>query len=241
MRCTVGTPAGCCRSSSCRLSQVARDDQPPTVRIRRSTHIGRRIGRLDPAIPAARDDPPPRVFGRGSCAILRDQLRDGLGDTRRFALDAPRGGARSSRVRPRCARQDARLASVSSLRVLSQRCGESTTGRTPGVFRIRVRHRFAHACLLLWRSADVVAIGLQCGKEKGPRRGPLLRGDDSNVRPSGYEPDELPLLHPATIILTRNRVISEHRRTTRPIARSCSVARSARSLRRRSIHRAPRR
>src|SRR2546428_176107 len=27
---------------------------------------------------------------------------------------------------------------------------------------------------------------------------PLLRGNDSNVRPSGYEPDELPLLHPAT-------------------------------------------
>ena len=25
----------------------------------------------------------------------------------------------------------------------------------------------------------------------------LLRGNDSNVRPSGYEPDELPLLHPA--------------------------------------------
>src|SRR5947208_7082362 len=25
-----------------------------------------------------------------------------------------------------------------------------------------------------------------------------LRGKDSNLRPSGYEPDELPLLHPAT-------------------------------------------
>ncbi len=25
-----------------------------------------------------------------------------------------------------------------------------------------------------------------------------LRGTDSNRRPSGYEPDELPLLHPAT-------------------------------------------
>ena len=24
-----------------------------------------------------------------------------------------------------------------------------------------------------------------------------LRGQDSNLRPSGYEPDELPLLHPA--------------------------------------------
>jgi hypothetical protein len=29
----------------------------------------------------------------------------------------------------------------------------------------------------------------------------LLRGKDSNLRPSGYEPDELPLLHPATNIL----------------------------------------
>jgi hypothetical protein len=27
--------------------------------------------------------------------------------------------------------------------------------------------------------------------------GLLLRGKDSNLRPSGYEPDELPLLHPA--------------------------------------------
>ena len=29
----------------------------------------------------------------------------------------------------------------------------------------------------------------------------LLRGLDSNQRPSGYEPDELPLLHPAIICL----------------------------------------
>lgn len=29
-----------------------------------------------------------------------------------------------------------------------------------------------------------------------------MRGNDSNVRPSGYEPDELPLLHPAVIILS---------------------------------------
>ena len=28
---------------------------------------------------------------------------------------------------------------------------------------------------------------------------PWLRGPDLNRRPSGYEPDELPLLHPATI------------------------------------------
>ena len=27
-----------------------------------------------------------------------------------------------------------------------------------------------------------------------------LRGQDLNLRPSGYEPDEIPLLHPATTI-----------------------------------------
>ncbi len=27
-----------------------------------------------------------------------------------------------------------------------------------------------------------------------------LRGQDSNLRPLGYEPNELPLLHPATIV-----------------------------------------
>ena len=42
-------------------------------------------------------------------------------------------------------------------------------------------------------------------KEKGPEEGPLLRERDSNARPSGYEPDELPLLHPARFILTRRR------------------------------------
>src|SRR3954449_4188465 len=32
-----------------------------------------------------------------------------------------------------------------------------------------------------------------------------LRGTDSNRRPSGYEPDELPLLHPARGVYTRSR------------------------------------
>ena len=36
-----------------------------------------------------------------------------------------------------------------------------------------------------WREAAFVSGGL------------WLRGTDSNRRPSGYEPDELPLLHPA--------------------------------------------
>src|SRR5436305_9389898 len=49
-------------------------------------------------------------------------------------------------------------------------------------------------------------IGAQAaGKRKNPGwSGPgvlggirWLRGKDSNLRPSGYEPDELPLLHPA--------------------------------------------
>jgi acetoin utilization protein AcuC len=31
----------------------------------------------------------------------------------------------------------------------------------------------------------------------------VLRGQDSNLRPSGYEPDELPLLHPAMLVANR--------------------------------------
>ena len=30
-----------------------------------------------------------------------------------------------------------------------------------------------------------------------------LRGQDSNLRPLGYEPNELPLLHPATLCCNR--------------------------------------
>jgi hypothetical protein len=42
-------------------------------------------------------------------------------------------------------------------------------------------------------------------KRWAPPPGPLLREKDSNLRPSGYEPDELPLLHPAMFILTLQR------------------------------------
>ncbi len=35
-----------------------------------------------------------------------------------------------------------------------------------------------------------------------------LRGMDSNHRPSGYEPDELPLLHPACGVSAVRRVAS---------------------------------
>ena len=36
-----------------------------------------------------------------------------------------------------------------------------------------------------------------------------LRGQDSNLRPLGYEPSELPLLHPASGVRTRgcNRIL----------------------------------
>ena len=37
---------------------------------------------------------------------------------------------------------------------------------------------------------------------RGPSR--RLQGLDSNQRPSGYEPDELPLLHPATKSVSKN-------------------------------------
>ena len=68
-------------------------------------------------------------------------------------------------------------------------------------------------------------------KEKGPDSGALcratvllLREKDSNLRPSGYEPDELPLLHPAMVILTRYLVPKKSwiQRITR-LARSASV------------------
>ena len=58
-----------------------------------------------------------------------------------------------------------------------------------------------HACL-------VPKSGSRCNRtrtRKHPSRSPgaLLREKDSNLRPSGYEPDELPLLHPARLILQR--------------------------------------
>ena len=35
-----------------------------------------------------------------------------------------------------------------------------------------------------------------------------LRGQDSNLRPLGYEPNELPLLHPAPILGYQSSVVS---------------------------------
>ena len=68
-------------------------------------------------------------------------------------------------------------------------------------------------------------------REKAPSPGPsiaaadsLLRERDSNARPSGYEPDELPLLHPAIVILSRYLVPKKSwiQRITR-LARSASL------------------
>ncbi len=47
-----------------------------------------------------------------------------------------------------------------------------------------------------YQTSPVVPMGPM--EEPGHRaRAPLLRGKDSNLRPLGYEPNELPLLHPA--------------------------------------------
>jgi hypothetical protein len=78
------------------------------------------------------------------------------------------------------------------------------------LLRIRVRHRVPRSCGLFTESATPVHRTPQ--KTEGPVSGApaaaavplrLLRERDSNARPSGYEPDELPLLHPAIVILLR--------------------------------------
>ena len=70
-------------------------------------------------------------------------------------------------------------------------------------------------CVSKPRGADNAAmVADQPGEKEEPRvvgtRGSKmsawLRGKDSNLRPSGYEPDELPLLHPAkAFYCTRNQ------------------------------------
>ena len=42
-----------------------------------------------------------------------------------------------------------------------------------------------------------------------------LRGKDSNLRPSGYGPDELPLLHPAKLVTEERFELSRPFRTSR--------------------------
>ncbi len=42
-------------------------------------------------------------------------------------------------------------------------------------------------------------------------RADAVRGQDSNLRPSGYEPDKLPLLHPAS---TPNSILTYPNRIT---------------------------
>jgi hypothetical protein len=52
--------------------------------------------------------------------------------------------------------------------------------------------------IFVWHGIHLAATRRRSKRKKrGLAAAPLLRGDDSNVCPSGYEPDELPLLHPA--------------------------------------------
>ena len=47
-------------------------------------------------------------------------------------------------------------------------------------------------------SNDVLGEEKKAPRPFGRERFIWLRGQDLNLRPSGYEPDELPLLHPAS-------------------------------------------
>jgi hypothetical protein len=80
-----------------------------------------------------------------------------------------------------------------------------TPHRFPGLLRIAfdpVASVLASTFgILIWHGLGVPGEPTRSNrtqqKSAVPRAAPLLRGNDSNVRPSGYEPDELPLLHPA--------------------------------------------
>src|SRR5215210_5701962 len=66
-----------------------------------------------------------------------------------------------------------------------------------------------------WREAAFVSGGL------------WLRGTDSNRRPSGYEPDELPLLHPAMANASRRALIGQTSGTSQAGAGRRNAVRSA--------------
>ena len=80
-----------------------------------------------------------------------------------------------------------------------------TPHRFPGPLRIAfdpvARVLASTFGVLIWHGFEVPGEPTRSNrtqqKSAVPRAAPLLRGNDSNVRPSGYEPDELPLLHPA--------------------------------------------
>ncbi len=67
------------------------------------------------------------------------------------------------------------------------------------LFRVSVRHHF----VLPNAASRCNRTRIREHPDLSP--GDLLREKDSNLRPSGYEPDELPLLHPANVILHRSR------------------------------------
>gem|GEM_PF-6363213 len=92
-------------------------------------------------------------------------------------------------------------------RVLPGMSNPPATHRVPRLLSISLQPLARVSPLILgifvWHAfylADRRSRVNRTGKQKPGRRCPdsLLRGKDSNLRPSGYEPDELPLLHPAT-------------------------------------------
>ena len=67
-------------------------------------------------------------------------------------------------------------------------------------------------------------------KNPGDLPGLLLRERDSNARPSGYEPDELPLLHPAMNIVGQFAVMKSAIHLSMRLGRSPCGDAAARAL-----------
>jgi hypothetical protein len=91
----------------------------------------------------------------------------------------------------RLSTSDSEMKSVIQSSGLSSGATQPETGRPPGLdeswnMALAFRERAIPGC-----------IEASLGRGSGSRR-LWLRGSDSNRRPPGYEPDELPLLHPAT-------------------------------------------
>jgi hypothetical protein len=198
------------------------------IRVKRS-----RSAVVRAAIPVGLDERDP-LSGRegGTCAeeprpsplMHRASHRGPTRGWRQSSSEIALGPSRSGRVSvPREAR-DVVGASAASQPAPSRDCASSNRDHRRVAFHDpRTASQLTHT-RPIYRIRDAGAIGPT--QRKRPRlRGHLLRERDSNARPSGYEPDELPLLHPAMFILSRQKAQRDPKKSS--IQRAIRLVRSA--------------